>query len=609
VFPSFFTESISSQSIFNEINPIFLNLDASENIIFQNLTNNPTTKQIKVVEIGSLKQLIDTSGKLTLSIPFVNSPITAMSNQIKENSTMYIWNAKVIGNHIGNMGFTLIDSLYGAWFNIDNRAFELMPFKDGFYTFRELKNEGSETCNTPKKAVIQNSCDDPDPNCTVSIDILVLSDQNHQEYIAKNYLRYKINKFGVISYNPVIIQTYLSTLFEPMNEAFTNSKIKNKTLNFIYENVDANIDPSCTNTLIANKSLMESRRIARGADLVILLYKSGTDCKGVAYGVFDKGLAGNNEKTAIADYLSCLPPRYTGLHELGHLFGARHELADDPSTNCNHAFKRPISNTSYLSTLVHTWRPFGNFTEFIRQLYYSSSDLSIQDPATFNVGTIEEDNAQIMKIAACTFANNSINTNNFEVNILNTYYPCNKPGNIDMLSCNLIPASGSPTNTTYTYEWRWNLSGNFSNPSTYIGNQQNTLFTFPINNAYIWVMLKVVSSNGDTQVRFKKIEADPLCPVSCLFCRKLNDNESKLSLFPNPNNGILNLKWKIKDDEYIIFNIYNILGKIVYTIKAKNHANEENNLQIDISNIPSGNYIMISSSENLQETRVFNIFH
>ncbi len=70
--------------------------------------------------------------------------------------------------------------------------------------------------------------------------------------------------------------------------------------------------------------------------------------------------------------------------------------------------------------------------------------------------------------------------------------------------------------------------------------------------------------------------------------------EDIITIYPNPNNGIFNIKLSnIKEDANI--EVYNLMGKMVYKQTDKNMSNE-NVLTIDLSNLAKGVYIAVVKS-------------
>lgn len=71
--------------------------------------------------------------------------------------------------------------------------------------------------------------------------------------------------------------------------------------------------------------------------------------------------------------------------------------------------------------------------------------------------------------------------------------------------------------------------------------------------------------------------------------------ETTVSVYPNIGHGIYNIS--LQDFPFMIspdLQVYSMSGNLVYTQKLQSHSNE----QIDLSNMPNGNYIMVLSHDH-----------
>ncbi|OBX22895.1 MULTISPECIES: T9SS type A sorting domain-containing protein [Bizionia] len=91
-------------------------------------------------------------------------------------------------------------------------------------------------------------------------------------------------------------------------------------------------------------------------------------------------------------------------------------------------------------------------------------------------------------------------------------------------------------------------------------------------------------------------------PFPCSFSPTLSIqtgvNSKKASVFPNPTNGLVNLK--LNDLRNVTVNIYNIAGQLIYSENSINSENFSFNLNVD-----SGMYLMELRSE--QQTQQFKL--
>ncbi|MBK8368189.1 MAG: T9SS type A sorting domain-containing protein [Bacteroidetes bacterium] len=79
-----------------------------------------------------------------------------------------------------------------------------------------------------------------------------------------------------------------------------------------------------------------------------------------------------------------------------------------------------------------------------------------------------------------------------------------------------------------------------------------------------------------------------------------NNNSSLVSVYPNPSNGTVYLKFKTNINEKILVEVYDILGRNMY-LKSFNNITENQVEQLDLSNYTNGMYLIKISSNKQQE--------
>jgi hypothetical protein len=85
----------------------------------------------------------------------------------------------------------------------------------------------------------------------------------------------------------------------------------------------------------------------------------------------------------------------------------------------------------------------------------------------------------------------------------------------------------------------------------------------------------------------------------------LDDNTNKFSLYPNPTNNSITVKFNIGNNENNIINIFDATGRLVISTKTKGITTSENKISIDLSKIENGLYYCYISSENESFTKSF----
>ncbi|PJC45274.1 hypothetical protein CO037_02380 [Candidatus Pacearchaeota archaeon CG_4_9_14_0_2_um_filter_30_8] len=83
--------------------------------------------------------------------------------------------------------------------------------------------------------------------------------------------------------------------------------------------------------------------------------------------------------------------------------------------------------------------------------------------------------------------------------------------------------------------------------------------------------------------------------------------ESKLeNIYPNPTNGMINVKYNLTNSQNVNFEVYEVLGKKVYSTRGESG---ETTKRINTGELPSGTYFlrMTSGKEKSQEIKKFII--
>jgi PKD repeat protein len=81
----------------------------------------------------------------------------------------------------------------------------------------------------------------------------------------------------------------------------------------------------------------------------------------------------------------------------------------------------------------------------------------------------------------------------------------------------------------------------------------------------------------------------------------------QLKVYPNPSNDILNIEYKFEGEKEVLVNIYNMLGEKIFEEQQKNTSGYKKSL--NVSNYPSGNYLIRVISVIQQTSRIFSIIH
>ncbi|MDP5211034.1 M12 family metallo-peptidase [Microbulbifer sp. 2205BS26-8] len=225
----------------------------------------------------------------------------------------------------------------------------------------------------------------------------------------------------IVAYTPQFssaagnVDAYMDLLELETNTSYENSDVNTsvKIVHYYQTNYNdtgsfyADID-YFSNTGNPQTQELYNLRNTYNADIMIVLTGNNYSFCGIARAI------GATEDQALAlGRESCATGYYTFAHEIGHLFGARHIISQDPNVT-------PFSfGHGYCNVTANTWRtvmaygcPPGTGGQRIQQ--WSNPDVFINNQAT---GTIDvEFNAKVMNLRAEEVANFRISSSPFDVN-------------------------------------------------------------------------------------------------------------------------------------------------------------------------------------------------
>lgn len=148
-----------------------------------------------------------------------------------------------------------------------------------------------------------------------------------------------------------------------------------------------------------------------------------------------------------------------------------------------------------------------------------------------------------------------------------------------------------------SFFWKFDTAGNFkwAHPICYstvrnvfVDNSANIYATFSYTNSqyfYSGTDTFKITSAGDGDVAIVKFSQ------KSLGVKKESLISTSTQVFPNPNKGIFNIHLSGPPSNYIV-ETYNIAGQLINTLKSK-----VNNITVDISDFPSGIYIVKVKNE------------
>lgn len=583
-------------------NPPGLTLDQQQQ--FQNYSTDPYSKTAHLVYLGDPTQL-QQNGVLSFSIPQLGADSNIVANMTSleyGDSTGYTWFGAITSKP-GYMSIVQSAGERSAFVQVEGRLFNITPIGGGFSIFQEIDGDfgPSDGCElVVEEGESQGEpefypCNEEYNNCPAVIDVLVLVTTDATPWYVANNPSYSQIRLAVETAMRIAIQ----------NSGIPRKKVRiSKILpnfNFTYPPVQ-----DCLQLLNNLRQQSNSDRERYRADLVLLITSEDWACGAGAAYVNNNCGSGIYNCYAYVERPYLLHPRWTAVHELGHLLNMHHDgpgLQDNcpHSANldnlCGHGWK--VGGQDNQNTLMQTMSlptPPGS----TRILHFSNPDIFYNGVPT---GTATSNNAKIFRNRGCG-VENFIATATWDVFISAPDEICvipespepvemsahveqpNTGGQIQPVVPSALPITGKPS---YTYEWRYNTTGNFNaDPGTLFGtNAAATLL--PPASSVLFVQLKVTS--GDLQVItiIKRISV-AICGRPLSDNAPANNHEVSLRLYPNPTDGSLqielpntlsNASWQVQ--------IFDAMGEMRHSTLVQ-HTGAQRVAKLEVHRLPSGFY-------------------
>ncbi|MFS1526190.1 M12 family metallo-peptidase [Microbulbifer sp. 2304DJ12-6] len=385
----------------NDMHEIFIqNIEKSSDI--KNNIKQSSKNEIKgVINLGKYNtkiKNIQKNSKINLRIR--DKDIVFKVKSIRKKSTArFSFSASGVDNntlYIAKNNGQVVGSLHHA-----GKLFKLRPNKSGDTVLTEVPQETLiDHDNAYYEDFTTNSL--PDNN------VFTKSDTGLEFTVIVAYTAQFLTAAGNID-------AYMDLLELETNTSYQNSDVQT-SVNIVHAYQTSYNDTGnfytdrdyFSNTNNPETQELHNLRDFYNADIMIVLTGNNYSFCGIARSI------GATEDQALAlGRESCATGYYTFAHEIGHLFGARHIISQDPNVT-------PFSfGHGYCNVTANTWRtvmaygcPLGTGGQRIQQ--WSNPNVFINNETT---GTVDvEFNAKVMNLRADEVANFRISSSPFDVN-------------------------------------------------------------------------------------------------------------------------------------------------------------------------------------------------
>jgi hypothetical protein len=363
----------------------------------------------------------------------------------------------------------------------------------------------------------------------------------------------------------------------------------------------ADIDGDVANLSV--EPIANNRRNATNADIVVLLTNVGGYNGGNVAGAVRQVDAENINAYAIVEAPFAVTPNFhTFSHEVGHLFGGRHESTNDPG---GPAYSRGrIYNGRLFSlrpryrTMMHTF-----VSDRTRVPYFSNPNVSAGGGITGDASCCDVAR-RIGETAPRISGYRNVSTV-FSTGILGIEYIYSS-GSYDYepaITCGCAP---------YSTNWVVSYNNGFSYTETTVNDQPITLNVYQGSvpqQGFITIQMTVTSCDGAVTTSFKNIQVeldgptirDPKGLDRVVNFVVSNNINSFSDIFPNPTSSTASFEYNLLESTHLKVVLLDALGKVVKTVMDDDKEKGYYQHKIDVAELNSGLYFLQIISNKLKE--------
>lgn len=553
------------------------------------LKQDPTIKKILGLKIEKISRMVDKNdGLLPIKLPGIDSIAFARPNSFEYTSDDdYIWMGK-FRNGSGQVIINSKDGKASGHIEIGDKIFDFYSFNKNKSILLEYDTQQVNQVYDAPPLVEVTPVTPPSGGGSGGTKIRIL-----------------------ILYTPAA-ESYL---VDPEGHAMTANSMLNSAIQYSipgdsitcqlagcleynfterWDSIQEDIDSFAVDAGVA------SLRNSYNADLVVLLtdgwygnYEYPDTSKHIWAGVAAD--IGPNEPYAFA----IVEARYsisnkTYPHEVGHLFGCRHEYSKDPEGPYEHGYIFTVNNET-----LRTIMAIGD--QQPRVNYFSNPDLTYPG-SNVPMGTSTANNALKIKNTASTVANFRPDPSALEATISGT--TSGGHGYTFTFTSSLTGGAA------YPYNYCWNYSSDGINYSGYYGSTPSITIQLPSSGTHLYLKLTVTSADSQSAIDYHGVNLDQYSPritdyenesVNVVNLREIDFIPFKL--FPNPVNGLCEVQYTTTTNSKVYISVFDLGGRQLQVIFEANQIPGNYSLKYDTSSLSEGIYYIVLKVGNQQNAK------
>ncbi len=569
----------------------------------QKLLANVGFASVQSIRLGALSS-VQKDGKFWLKLPGRLEQFEAKMTGVYANSeTDYTWTGE-LADSAGSITLVSQKGQTRGHFAIHQDQYEIFPTGDGLHALVELNVKKLVGTNCPGgvKASLLPVATPKSKNAGARQDACSTSPDQRVRVLA-------LFTAGALAADPNVAQT-IQLAIAQTNQAFQNSQIGGAIVDAVgirqfNLSSESTTDPRANLNQLIDSS--QTLRIRAQADLVILVTGNYTGNAGGVANVSNTFPVVSNEFEAVIG-VGAATSVFGFAHELGHLFGARHQqCANLSETGCddtpgyNHDFayvgsggffgsqERPRATILISAPNSPYFGFLGDASYYVPVLLYSNPDVQNEHHAA---GTYDNNNnsrrigEKFLTVA--TFNQSSILASSIQG-----------------------PSSLNPS-STYTWEaiyrcgsgpysFRWEISSNGFNYSTLGTNEFLTSTAgFMYVNSSMTLRLTVTSTDNQTAISYKSLSRSG---GGRMGVEEKADKPYLHDVLPNPVTGQAAIGYSLPTSASVRLDVVNLTGTVVSSLANGVEEAGSHTRQFESAGLPVGIYLYRLQVGNKVETK------